>query len=248
MTIVAASDPEGMAPSYAISGGADAGRFTIDAATGVLSFVNAPNFESPTDANGDNVYDVVVTASAGGLSDAQALAVAVANVVDGVTLTGSPGSNTLTGGAAEDSLYGLGGNDSLNGNGGADFIDGGSGNDTIRGGAGADRLFGGSGADRFTYGSVNDSPSAGYDVIEDFSRGQNDRIALSDIDANAVAGGNQSFAWIGSAAFTNVAGQLRYQASGGDAFVMGDTNGDGSADFMIRLEGVTFLSSSDFLL
>ena len=62
--------------------GADAARFTIDAATGALSFVAAPDFEAPADANGDNVYDVIVQVSDGTLTDTQAIAVTVTPVND----------------------------------------------------------------------------------------------------------------------------------------------------------------------
>ena len=57
---VAALDPDGGAVTYSIAGGADAARFTINAATGALRFVAAPNHEAPTDAGGNNVYDVIV--------------------------------------------------------------------------------------------------------------------------------------------------------------------------------------------
>ena len=64
VTTVTATDPDaGQTLSYSITGGADATKFTINASTGVLTFVTAPNFESPTDANADNVYLVQVTAS-----------------------------------------------------------------------------------------------------------------------------------------------------------------------------------------
>src|SRR5947207_1610851 len=43
----------------------DAGKFTVDAATGALSFVTAPDFELPTDAGGNNIYDVTVQVSDG---------------------------------------------------------------------------------------------------------------------------------------------------------------------------------------
>ena len=49
----------------------------IDATTGALSFIAAPNFEAPTEADGDNVYDVTVQVSDGTLTDSQAIAVAV---------------------------------------------------------------------------------------------------------------------------------------------------------------------------
>ncbi len=48
--------------TFSIVGGADASKFTIDAQTGTLSFINAPDFETPTDANGDGIYDVQIKA------------------------------------------------------------------------------------------------------------------------------------------------------------------------------------------
>ena len=51
--------------TYAIVGGADAARFTIDAQTGLLRFVSAPNYEAPADADGNNVYDLIVSVSDG---------------------------------------------------------------------------------------------------------------------------------------------------------------------------------------
>ena len=48
---------------YEISGGADAALFTIDPNTGTLNFKVAPDFENPTDANKDNVYEVKIKIS-----------------------------------------------------------------------------------------------------------------------------------------------------------------------------------------
>ncbi|UZW56245.1 cadherin domain-containing protein [Sphingobium sp. JS3065] len=62
---------------YSISGGVDAGKFTINASTGQLNFLNTPNYLLPTDAGANNVYDVVVRASDGVLYDEQAVAVTV---------------------------------------------------------------------------------------------------------------------------------------------------------------------------
>ncbi len=42
--------------------GTDAGNFTIDSSTGVLSFAQRPNFEMPADAGTNNVYNVTVRA------------------------------------------------------------------------------------------------------------------------------------------------------------------------------------------
>ena len=67
MTTVLATDRRPAAVTYSIAGGADAALFAINAATGALSFVAAPDFEAPADAGGDNVYDVVVSASDGSL-------------------------------------------------------------------------------------------------------------------------------------------------------------------------------------
>ena len=77
-----ATDPDvGQTLSYSIIGGADASKFTIGSSTGALSFVTAPNFELPTDAGGNNVYDVIVQASDGhGGIDTQAIAVTVTDV------------------------------------------------------------------------------------------------------------------------------------------------------------------------
>ncbi len=85
VTTVVATDPdEGDDVSYAIpdgaDGGADRARFAIDATSGDLTFLAAPDFEAPTDADTDNVYDVVVKATAGEHSVSQSIAVTVTNV------------------------------------------------------------------------------------------------------------------------------------------------------------------------
>ena len=91
VTTVVASDLEGTAITYSISGGADAGKFTINASTGALSFVSAPDFENPTDVGGNNVYDVIVQASDGGLTDTQSIAVTVTAVNDNSPVISSNG-------------------------------------------------------------------------------------------------------------------------------------------------------------
>ena len=50
--------------TFSITGGADQARFTLSN-TGVLSFINAPDFEIPGDANSDNVYELEVTVNDG---------------------------------------------------------------------------------------------------------------------------------------------------------------------------------------
>ncbi|MGD9863062.1 MAG: DUF4082 domain-containing protein [Pseudodonghicola sp.] len=69
--LVTATDADGDPLRFAIAGGADAALFSIDAATGRLVFQFAPDYEAPADANGDNTYELVVTASDGGGTPAQ---------------------------------------------------------------------------------------------------------------------------------------------------------------------------------
>jgi Ca2+-binding RTX toxin-like protein len=65
--------------TFAIAGGADAALFTIDPISGQLRFKSAPNFEAPSDAGANNIYDVTIQVSDGTLKDTQALAVKVTN-------------------------------------------------------------------------------------------------------------------------------------------------------------------------
>jgi hypothetical protein len=66
VTTVTATDPENAALVYSITGsGADDALFTIDSASGALSFSAAPDFEAPGDSGSDNVYDVQVQVSDG---------------------------------------------------------------------------------------------------------------------------------------------------------------------------------------
>ena len=46
-------------------GGTDAALFTIDIVSGAVRFRDAPDFEAPRDANGDNRYEITVTATDG---------------------------------------------------------------------------------------------------------------------------------------------------------------------------------------
>ena len=82
VTGVTASDADGDTLVFSIAGGADAARFAINPNSGALSFVQAPDFEAPADAGGNNVYDVVVRVSDKVSSDTQALAVTVTDVDD----------------------------------------------------------------------------------------------------------------------------------------------------------------------
>ena len=83
VTTVTATDADANTTmSYSIKGGSDAAKFSIDASTGALRFITAPDFEAPTDADANNTYIVTVRASDGTNTDDQTITVTIANVND----------------------------------------------------------------------------------------------------------------------------------------------------------------------
>jgi hypothetical protein len=127
-----------------------------------------------------------------------------------------------------------------------DIVDGGTGDDrifagsasqTIVGGAGRDVMSGGGGDDTFLYQSYDDSNIVtGIDRITDFDAG--DTLDFNRVDADSVAAGDQNFTLIGTAAFSGIAGELRISDNGINTSLIGDTNGDGLGDFVVKLEGL----------
>ena len=87
-----ATDEDSDTLSYSLSG-TDAALFTIDPATGVVSFITAPDFENPGDAGGDNVYDITVTASDGTNSTDQTVAITVTDLYELIDLSTLDGTN-----------------------------------------------------------------------------------------------------------------------------------------------------------
>ncbi len=136
----------------------------------------------------------------------------------------------------------------LTGNAGVNILKGMAGNDTLVGGAGADQLYGGAGKDMFVFNSASDSKTTAMDKIFDFSHAEGDRIDLHAIDANGTVADDQAFSFIGTSAFHNKVGELRFEQKSGDTFIHGDINGDGKADFSIALDTLVTLTASDFLL
>ncbi|MDD9908469.1 MAG: Ig-like domain-containing protein [Ahrensia sp.] len=80
---------------FSISGGASGDRFTIDAQTGELRFLDPPDFENPTDAgNQNNIYGVEVRATdESGASDTQLIFVEVTDVDEAPTITSNGGGD-----------------------------------------------------------------------------------------------------------------------------------------------------------
>ena len=74
-----------VAPTWTLSGN-DMDDFSIGT-DGVLMFAASPNYEAPTDANTDNIYQVTVHGNAGGEMDMVAVTVTVTNVDEPGTVT-----------------------------------------------------------------------------------------------------------------------------------------------------------------
>ena len=88
---VVASDPniQDNVTGYSVSGGVDGARFSITDA-GVLSFKSAPNYESPVDSGGNNVYTLVVTATSGTGSRVRTATQSIVVTVNDVNEPNSP--------------------------------------------------------------------------------------------------------------------------------------------------------------
>jgi gliding motility-associated-like protein len=72
--------------TFSISG-TDATDFNIDADTGEITFVSTPDFESPDDDNGDNVYAIRVTVTDGtSRTDFEDITITVVNIVDALSI------------------------------------------------------------------------------------------------------------------------------------------------------------------
>jgi Ca2+-binding RTX toxin-like protein len=113
VTSVKATDSDGDSLTYAIVGGADDDKFTINATTGALALVAPPDYERPGDTGIDNVYDVVVEVSDGrGGTDTQAIAVRIVDTSLELVF-GDNGDNTFFASGGIELFAGLRGNDTV---------------------------------------------------------------------------------------------------------------------------------------
>ena len=123
---------------------------------------------------------------------------------------------------------------------------GGAGHDTLIANLVANQLTGNGGSDAFTWTSVGDAGTgAQADTVLDFQRGA-DRIDLHNLDTDPSPSQHGSFSFIGTNAFHNVAGEVRYDVIGGSAHIFADADGNGTADMEIILTNITLLSAADF--
>ncbi len=92
VTTVSATDVDRPAQTltYRIVGGADRALFALDASTGALRFVAAPDYEKPLDSGGRNVYEVVVAASDARATTTQTVWVNVADTNDNPPVIAGP--------------------------------------------------------------------------------------------------------------------------------------------------------------
>ncbi|MFA9229647.1 MAG: M10 family metallopeptidase C-terminal domain-containing protein [Microgenomates group bacterium] len=231
---------DGGAGNDVLAGGDGDDLFTVGAGTtgGYDAYTGGAGTDSivalaDNTSIGISTISQIEAISAAGHLGVKLVGSAAANVIDltAVTLTGI---SLLQAGA---------GNDTVTGSAGAD---------RIQGGAGADVLTGGGGADSFVFALASESRGSTWDRITDFAQGT-DLIDLAQIDANSLVAGDQDFAFIASAAFGHVAGELRaFAGAPGVLRIQGDLDGNGLADFELRLDlnaGLTGpLQAFDFVL
>ena len=76
---IQATDSDGDTLTFSITGGNDQALFLINAGTGALSFASPPDFETPSDLNGDNVYELQIEVNDGTGSSSLSLQVTLLN-------------------------------------------------------------------------------------------------------------------------------------------------------------------------
>lgn len=127
----------------------------------------------------------------------------------------------------------------MTGNRGNNTLSGLDGDDTLEGGLGNDLLTGGDGADHFVFSTA----TAGNDTITDFTSADGDLLVFDGLEVG-------TFVYLEDAAFTGGSNnsEARFDSVTGKFQI--DTDGDGTANMVLTLTGLTSatqLDTSDFL-
>ncbi len=84
---IGVSDPDGDAVTLSVVSGKDESVFAVDLNGRSIAFAQAPDFETPTDTNADNVYELTLQArDPAGLTAQLNLAVTVTNIAEQMAL------------------------------------------------------------------------------------------------------------------------------------------------------------------
>ncbi|HEX2590923.1 MAG TPA: hypothetical protein VHL34_05485, partial [Rhizomicrobium sp.] len=123
------------------------------------------------------------------------------------------------------------------------------GDDQLVAGYGTMQMTGGTGMDSFIFRYSTDY-IADLVHITDFDQALHEPLNVRGIDANTKAIGDQAFTFIGTAAFSGAAGELRYSVTedGHTLVEMNVTKGDDLVDHKFVLDGSFTLTGADFLL
>ena len=103
-TVIATDADARQTVSYTLSGGADAGQFSISQA-GELTFNTAPDYEVPTDVGMDNMYEVTITATDNGTPEMTAVQALTITVIDATDVTNANNAPVFTRGATATVAY-----------------------------------------------------------------------------------------------------------------------------------------------
>lgn len=214
--LLTATDDEGDAITYTLSGGADMALFSNT--NGNITFANAPDFENPQDNDGDIVYEVIITATdANGAATSHLVKITVTDEADvNISLSALDGTNGFA-------LLGVGAEDKS----GASVSSAGDVN-----GDGYDDLI--VGARKADNNANDDNEGASYIIFGGGQYAANDEVATSGDDALVGT--------VGADTIDGLAGDDVIRAGAADDVITGGTGADrmyggGGADTFIFTAG-----------
>lgn len=250
-----AKDLDGDAVTYAINGGADADKFTIDAKSGRLEFRIAPDRLQSTDKNGDGLYEVTVTASDGMDADTKTIyafasqgssPASPGNIIFGDagpnrigldgSVVGQPNAST-----SDDIIFAGGGADQVVGDKGRDMLIGGDGADTLHGGVGDDSLMGDADDDQL-WGDEGHDLLRGWTGADQLDGGSGNDTLIGGRGSDTISGGDGSDLVLLNA----TASELYFNWSNGQLIVSGGGDRDvySGVEYLVAKDGQVILGTS----